>query len=169
MPVDSFKYLPRLISLIYEDTHLEKELPVPWTPLGQPIHQSRFGLVTTSGLYHPGMEPPFDIEREKLEPTWGDPSYRTIPRTINQGDVRISHLHINNEPASIDINTVLPINCFQELEEKKQIGGLAEHHYSFMGFQGYPPDRTAWRERYVPEVAAKFLAEGVNCVLITPS
>jgi len=169
MPVDSFKYLPRLISLIYEGTHLEKELPIPWTPLGQPINQSRFGLVTTSGLYHHGKEPPFDIEREVLEPTWGDPSYRTIPRTIDQADVRISHLHINNKPASDDIDTVLPVNGFQELEDRKQIGGLAEHHYSFMGFQGYPPDTSAWRKKYVPEVAAKFLQERVNCVLITPS
>jgi hypothetical protein len=38
-----------------------------------------------------------------------------------------------------------------------------------MGYQGFPPDATAWRETYGPEVAEKFKAEGVDCVLLTPA
>ena len=97
MPVDSFKYLPRLIGAIYETTDVQKEIPIPWTPLERPISECTFGLVTSGGLYQRGVEPPFDLQRERLEPTWGDPTYRTIPKDITSVELGVSHLHINNE------------------------------------------------------------------------
>lgn len=169
MPVDSFKYLPRLIKIIYEDIEMEKELPIPWTPLKLPIRECRFGLLTTGGLYHTGFASPFNLEREKQEPTWGDPGYRVIPRSITQEEVGISHLHVNNEPVLEDFNILLPINRFQKLEENGRIGSLGDNHYSFMGYQGYPQDTASWRDIYAPEIAKRFLAEDVNCVVITPS
>jgi hypothetical protein len=38
-----------------------------------------------------------------------------------------------------------------------------------MGYQGFPPDTTAWRSRYGPEVAARLEAEDVDCVLLAPA
>ena len=169
MPVDSFKYLPRLIGAIYETTDVQKETPIPWTPLERPISECTFGLVTSGGLYQRGVEPPFDLQRERLEPTWGDPTYRTIPKDITSGELGVSHLHINNEPVESDINVLLPIHRFDELSQEGRIAGMSDHHYSFMGYQGYPPDTTAWRDIYGPAVAEKFKNEGVHCVLLTPS
>ena len=169
MTVDSFKFLPRLIGAVYKTMEVRSELSIPWTPLVLPLSECKFGLITSGGLYQRGVEPPFDLERERQEPTWGDPTYRIIPSDITQAELGISHLHINNEPVALDINVLLPIQRFQELAEEGRIGGIAKHHYSFMGYQSYPPDTTAWREVYGPQVAEKLKAEGVQCVLLTPS
>jgi len=175
MSVDSFKYLPRLIATYYQMTDRQPELPIPWTPLARPLSECTFGLVTSGGLYHEGVEPPFDVVRERQEPTWGDPTYRTLPSDISQAEVGASHLHVATRAVVSDINVLLPVHRFRELAAEGRIGGLAKHAYSFMGYQGFPPDTadglhpTAWRDIYGPQVAEKFKAEGVNCVLLTPT
>jgi D-proline reductase (dithiol) PrdB len=169
MPVDSFKFLPRLIAMFYQMTEREPSLPIPWTPLSKPVGECTFGLVTSAGLYHKREDAPFDLEREIQEPTWGDPSYRTIPTDIDQEDVGVSHLHINPKWVLADVNVLLPLTRFQELASDGKVGTLAGHAYSFMGYQGYPPDTEAWEKVYAPQVAERFKAESVDCVLLTPA
>lgn len=169
MPVDSFKYLSRFITRYYKLTKVAPELPIPWTPLACSLAQCRFGLVTSGGLYHKGHEPPFDVEREKREPTWGDPSFRTIPTDIRQEELGASHLHINTHDVLEDIDILLPVHRFQELVAEGRIGSLAEEAYSFMGYQGFPADLTGWREVYGPQVAEKLRAQEVDCVLLVPA
>ncbi|HEY42367.1 MAG TPA: hypothetical protein G4O11_00070 [Anaerolineae bacterium] len=169
MPVDSFKYLPRVIAAYYKMTKREPEFPIPFTPLTRPLTECKFGLITSGGLYHKGVEPPFNLEREKREPRWGDPTYRTLPIDIQQSEVGASHLHINTQGVLEDINILLPIQRFRELVEEGSIAGLADNAYSFMGYQGFPPDTRAWIETYGPQVAEKLKAEEVNCVLLTPA
>jgi hypothetical protein len=156
MTVDSFKFLPRLIAMFYRMTKREPKTPIPWTPLGRPLSECTFGLVTSAGLYTRESDRPFDVESERQKPTWGDPSLRII-------------LHFNTADVEADFNILLPINRFLALVEEGRIGGLAASNYSFMGFQCFPPDTTEWEERYGPEVAEAFLNEGVNCVLLTPA
>ena len=168
MAVDSFKYLPRIIAVFYQMTDRQPELPIPWTVLDRPISDCTFGLVTSGGLYQRGVEPPFDIEREKKEPTWGDPTYRTLPIDIPQAEVGASHLHINTRDVLADVDILLPIHRFVQLAAEGRIGGVADHAYSFMGYQGSPPDTSAWRETYGPQVAERFKAAGVDSVLLTP-
>ena len=167
--VDSFEYLPRIIAAFYQATDREPKLPIPWTPLDRPLADSKFGLVTSGGLYDCGVDLPFDLARERREPTWGDPSYRVLHSGNRQADVGVSHLHYNPQDVLEDLNVLLPIQRFQELAAEGRVGGLAESSYSFMGYQGYPPDTTAWRETYGPQVAEALLAEGVHCVLLTPT
>jgi hypothetical protein len=169
MPVDSFKYLPRIIAEYYQITALQSDLPIPWTPLSRPLAESKFGLITSGGLYHRSAAPPFDLERERQTPAWGDPTYRALPVDVDPAQVGASHLHLNTQDILEDFNILLPIHRFQELVVEKRIGGLAERAYSFMGYQGFPSDTTAWQETYGPEVAAKLKAEGVNCVFLTPA
>lgn len=167
MEVDSYKFLPRLITRYYRLSRVERELPIPWSPLDRPLSQCRFGLVTSGGLYHRGHEPPFDLERERQEPTWGDPSFRTLPATMEPGEVGVSHFHINSGAVLKDINILLPIQRFQELAQEGRIASLAPHVYSFMGYQGFPADLTGWKEVYGPQVADRLVAEEVDCVLLT--
>ncbi|MCA9969035.1 MAG: hypothetical protein KC425_02410 [Anaerolineales bacterium] len=167
--MDSFKFLPRLIATFYRMTGREPVQPVPWTAVAKPLAACKFGLVTSAGLYCRGAQPPFDVAREQAEPTWGDPTYRAIPAAVTPEELAVSHLHINHAAIAADVNVVLPLQRFHELAAAGRIGGLADYHYSFMGFQGYPPDASAWAERYGPEVAARFRAEGVDCVLLTPA
>jgi hypothetical protein len=61
------------------------------------------------------------------------------------------------------------VQRFQELVEEGRIAALADPAYSFMGYQGFPPDASAWRETYGPQVADGFNREGVHCVLLTPA
>jgi len=169
MPVDSFKFLPRLIGLVYEMTDQQPEYPIPWTPLVKPISECTFALITSGGLYQKGVQSPFDIESEKKEPTWGDPSYRVIPSDIPQREVGVSHLHVNPDPVMKDINVLLPFDRFREFANEGCIGDLAENGYSFMGYQGYPPDPSAWVQEYAPQVIKRLKAEHVDCILLTPS
>jgi D-proline reductase (dithiol) PrdB len=165
MAIDSFKWMPASLAAMYQNMPAEREEPVPWTPLAKPLNRCRFALVTTAGIYVPGREPPFDTEREEREPTWGDPSYRTIPRDTRQEEIGACHLHINNRDILADFNIVLPLDRFREMEEGGEIGSLAPTHYSFMGFQ---LNTAEWRERYAPEVAARLRQEEVDAVLLTP-
>lgn len=168
MSVDSFKFLPRLIATFYQVTHAPTQRPIPWTPLTKPLKNCKFGLVTSAGLYQKGTAKPFDLTREKAEPLWGDPTYRPIPSDSKQETIGVSHLHINTSAIEKDVNIVLPLNRFEELVAQGEIGGVAQTNFSFMGYQGFPPDTTAWQETYGPEVAAHFKAENVDCVLLTP-
>ena len=165
MTVDSFKWMPAGLAAMYQNMPAQREEPIPWTPLAKPLNRCRFALVTTAGMYVPGREPPFDTEREEREPTWGDPSYRTIPRDTRQEEIGACHLHINNRDILADVNIVLPLERFRELEEAGEIGSLAPTHYSFMGFQ---LNTAEWRERYAPAVAERLRQEEVDAVLLTP-
>ena len=168
MPVDSFKFLPRLIATFYQMLEVEARQPIPWTPLPLPLDQCNFGLVTTAGLYDPGSEEPFDVERERREPRWGDPSFRRITKQVPTHDLAISHLHLNTADILLDPNIVFPRTRMEALAARGRIAGLADENYSFMGYQGYPPDTTAWELEFGPQVAQSFLNAGVQCVLLTP-
>jgi D-proline reductase (dithiol) PrdB len=155
VPVDSFKFLPRIIAAFYQTTKIDDLGPVPWTPLAKPLSACKVSLVTTGGIYHQPTQKPFDTEREKQEPTWGDPSFRALPSTITQNQVGFSHLHLNPEPILEDVNVLLPVDRIRTLAEKGVVGQLAETVYSFMGFQGFPPDTSAWKSESGPEVARR--------------
>jgi D-proline reductase (dithiol) PrdB len=166
MAVDSFKYLPRSIAAFYQTIVVQKADPVPWTPLAKPLSECRVAAVTTAGIYDTTREPPFDAEREKREPMWGDPTFRRISRDIRQQYVGASHLHLNNRDMVADVDTVLPIHRLAELEAEGVIGSLADTNYSFMGYQ---PNTTEWRERYGPEVSGLLKDEAVDAVLLAPA
>ena len=169
MTVDSFKFLPRLIATFYQMMDREPVHPIPWSPLPCDLEECAFGLITSAGLFQQRHSPPFDLERERQEPTWGDPSYREIPVNIPQDQVGVSHLHLNPQDMLLDINIQLPIRRFQELQQEGRIGRLAKTAYSFMGYQGFPPDTTQWESTFGPQVAQALKADGVDCVLLTPA
>jgi D-proline reductase (dithiol) PrdB len=167
MPVDSFKYLPGSIAAYYRAMPAQRIDPIPWTSLAKPLSDSRFALVTTAGVSVEGLEPGFDQEGERQNPVWGDPTFRRIPTDTPQADIRAWHLHLNNRDILADINVVLPLTRFGELEAAGTIGTLAPTAYSFMGYQASGANE--WRENYAPEVAGLMKDEAVDCVLLTPA
>jgi D-proline reductase (dithiol) PrdB len=167
MPVDSFKYIPRLVARYYKLTTVEDRGPIPWTPLSKPIEQCTFALVTSGGLYDRRHDQPFNLVREEREPAWGDPSYRSIPTDIPPGEMGASHHHLNISGVLADHNVLLPIDRFRELISDGRIGGLARRHYSFMGYQGFPSDLSGWTQVYGPEVAGRLRDEQVDCIFLT--
>jgi hypothetical protein len=169
LSVDSFKFLPRIIAAFYQLTEIELRSPIPWTPLEFPLQELKVGLVTSGGLYLKELQAPFDLESEQKRPTWGDPSYREIPTSVEADAIGVSHLHLNTTDIEQDFNVLLPIHRLQDLVTRGQIGEAAATHYSFMGYQGFPPDTRAWEEQHAPQVAQKLLNDGVQAVILTPA
>ncbi len=165
MVVDSYKFLPRSMKVMYESTTVD-ELEPAWAPLPKPLHRCTVALMTSAGIYLKG-QPPFDEEREKREPTWGDPTYRVIPTDVRQEDIACCHLHINHDDLLEDVDVVLPIRAFKRLEAARVIGALAPEHYSFMGYQ--ERKLVDWTTVQGPELAARLKERGVDVLLLAPS
>jgi D-proline reductase (dithiol) PrdB len=138
---------------------------IPWTPLNKPIQEATFSLMTSAGISM-RTDPPFDMEREKREPSWGDPSFREIPKEATEADINVNHLHIKTDYIKEDINVILPLTRFRELENERIIGRLAPTCYSYYGFQ---QDPTILLEQSMPKVARKMKEEGVEAILLTPA
>ena len=166
MPVDSFKYLPRSFRKGFDGMAFQEETPV-WSPLSVPIEEATVALLTSAGIYLHESQPPFDVERERQEPNWGDPTHRIIPRTVRQEEIAAEHLHINTRDVLIDFNVALPIRAFGQLEAEGAIGTLADEHYSFMGFQGGNVDH--WRTESVPELTRRLKDAGVHALVLAPA
>lgn len=165
--VDGFRFMPPSLG-----AWIGKDIPdqpysgaIPWTALKKPLKETTFTLVTTAGISMKS-DPPFDLQREKREPAWGDPSFRKIPRTATESDIEISHLHINTDYIKEDINVMLPLARFAEFEKEGIIGRLAPTCYSFYGFQ---MDATALLSESAPQMADLMRQEDVEAVLLTPA
>ncbi len=165
--VNGFRFLPPSLG-----AWIAKDIPaqpfkgdIPWTPLKKPIRKTSFALMTSAGISMKN-DPPFDVAREKREPTWGDPSSRQIPASAGEKDIDVNHLHINTDYIKQDINVMLPLKRFQEFEKEGIIGRLASTCYSYYGFQMDPADLL---ERTMPHVAGQMQAENVEAVLLTPA
>ena len=165
--VDGFRFMPPSLR-----AWMSKDIPaedfsgdIPWTPLSKPLSQIRFSLMTSAGISLKS-DPPFDVEREKREPTWGDPSHREIPKTATEADIDVNHLHINTAYIHQDMNVILPLARFQEFENEGLIGSLAPTCFSYYGFQTNPQ---ILLEQTMPKVAARMHAEKVDAVLLTPA
>jgi hypothetical protein len=165
--VNGFRFLPPSLSAWFS-----KDIPdvdfsghIPWSPLKKPLKDTTFSLMTSAGVNFKA-DPPFDVEREKREPAWGDPTSREIPSTATEADIDVNHLHINTDYIKQDLNVMLPLARFREFAEEGAIGGLAPTSYSFYGFQ---MDPKVLLEETMPKVASKMKSEGVDAVLLTPA
>ena len=165
--VNGFRFLPPSLG-----AWIAKDIPaqpfkgdIPWTPLKRPIRKTSFALMTSAGISMK-IDPPFDLAREKREPTWGDPSSRQIPASAGEKDIDVNHLHINTDYIKQDINVMLPLKRFQEFEKEGIIGRLASTCYSYYGFQMDPAELL---EGTMPNVAGQMQAENVEAVLLTPA
>ena len=138
---------------------------IPWCPIEKPLSDIRFSLVTSAGI-NMKSDPPFDMEREKKEPLWGDPGVREIPKTATESDIDVNHLHINTDYIRQDMNVMLPITRFQEFEKEGIIGSLSPTCFSYYGFQLDPNDLLT---DTMPGVVAKMKEEQVEAVLLTPA
>ena len=127
---------------------------VPWTPLAKPISQCRIALVTTGGIYTDG-QPAFEAA--------DDVSFREIGKGTPQSGIHVSHRGYDTTGPQEDVNCVLPLHRFEELEGEGVIGSLAEVSYSFMGLIR---DATTLKDSS-EKVAQKLKADGIDAVFLT--
>lgn len=165
--VDGFRFMPRSLRAFVGQTIPEAEFAghIPWTPMKKPVREATFALLTSAGI-NMKTQAAFDMEREKKEPLWGDPSFRMIPRDARTEDIAMNHLHVNTQYVKQDINVMLPLHRFAEFEQEKIIGRLAPTHYSIYGYQLNP---AALMDQTMPEIAKQMKKEGVDAALLTPT
>jgi D-proline reductase (dithiol) PrdB len=163
--VDSTRFLDRQAeALVQSWIKLEKPREIPWAPLSRPLEESTVALISSAGLALK-TDRPFDQEGERLNPWWGDPSFRILPRTATAQDVKLYHLHIHPRVVAQDLNTVLSVQRLQALEESGEIGCSAANHYSFMGYTLQPQ---ALLEESTPAMIRQMKRDGVNVVVLVP-
>jgi D-proline reductase (dithiol) PrdB len=163
--VDGFKFLPpKLTNWIKGFIPETFKGEIPFAPLSKPLSETKMSAVSTAGISLK-TDTPFDMEREKKEPLYGDPTYRSIPKKTTGAEVNVNHLHIKTGYINEDINVMLPVGRMEELAAEGVIGGLAPTAYSFYGYQ--------WNNDFLDQAIAPMtegmLAEGVEAVLLTPA
>jgi len=165
--VDGFRFLPPALTAWIENyiPPVPFEGSIPWTPLSKPLSEATIALVTSAGISLK-TDPPFDMEREKEDPTWGDRSFRTIPKKAAEEDINVNHLHINTEYILQDMNVMLPLARMNEFEEEGLIGRLAPTAYSYYGFQWQSTD---FLTEAIEPMSETMRAEGVDAVILTPA
>lgn len=165
MAVNSFKFMSRTLAdslkiWPYADTSGEA---IPWTPLAKPLAQCRVALVSSGGFYRKD-DIPFDLDHERREPLWGDPSFREIPRGTGVDELRAAHLHYENSHAMKDLNCMFPLGVLEEMHREGKVGAVSDFHISLMGYQ--PRVGTLVRETG-PRMAGRLLELGVDAVLLS--
>ena len=133
----------------------------PNTPLHKELNQCRVALITTAGL-HLEEQTPYD---DRIID--GDCSYREIPNTIETQDLALGHRSkaFDSSGTETDINLVLPLDRFRELEAEGKIGSLNYRHFSFMGSITKPKPLI---EKTAPEVAQMLKSDEVDVAFLTP-
>ncbi|MEZ4867385.1 MAG: glycine/sarcosine/betaine reductase selenoprotein B family protein [Caldilineaceae bacterium] len=135
---------------------------IPFAPLRKPLACCRVALLTTGGIHLP-EQPPFDMENPE-----GDATYRELPAVVDLARVMITHKYYDHSDADADLNVIFPLTHFRDLVAQGVIGGLAPHHYGFMGH--IDGDQIPLlNQKSAPAVAAKLRADGVDFAFLTPA
>ncbi len=164
--VDSYRFLSGLTKRMVKSwIKLEEPRAIPWTPLSKPLSDCTVAMISTGGLALEA-DRPFDREGERQNPWWGDPSYRCLPRTSTEEDVRLYHLHVDPRPVEEDLNCLFPLQRLLELEERGEIGRSAACHYSIMGYILQPETLL---EKSTPEMIGLLQGEEVDAVVLVPA
>jgi D-proline reductase (dithiol) PrdB len=165
--VDGFRFLPPGLKAWVRTFIPNEDFKgyIPWTPMPKSLSQTTLALVTSAGISLKS-DPPFDMEREKREPLWGDRSFRMIPRGTTDKDIEVNHLHINTSYITQDINVILPLTRMAEFEKEGIIGHLAATAYSFYGFQWQNND---FLKEAIEPISKNMELEGVETVFMTPA
>jgi hypothetical protein len=164
--VDSWRFLPPRLARFLQSRIDAEGTPesIPFTPLRVPIAEARVALLSTAGISCP-PDPPFDMDGERSNPTWGDPSWRRIAANATEKAVEVNHLHIDTSYIERDLDVALPLRRLDELVAAGEVGAAAPTHYSVMGYQ---PDATAQVTDSAPAIAARMLGEEVQAAVLAP-
>ena len=168
MPVDSYAFLPRSFRALYENPpRLEGEDDAVWAPFEGRLADATIALLSSAGLYVEATQPSFDVDRERADPGWGDPSWRAIPRSTGQGECGMAHLHVNPTDTLADHEVSLPLRALDGLVADGVVGASAPTHYSVMGYQ--QAGLADWRSTTAAEIIARLRDEHVDALVLAPT
>lgn len=165
--VDPFRFTGRYIKKVVLEA-IERTPPpsdTPWSDVRKPIAESRVALLSTAGISMRD-DPPFDMDGERENPVWGDPSWRRIAADATSANVFVNHLHIDTGYIERDLNVALPVTRLAELAAAGVVGASAPHHYSIMGYQG--DDSSVLENESAPEIARAMRDDDVDLAILAP-
>jgi D-proline reductase (dithiol) PrdB len=166
MTVDSYRFVDFATRQVAKAwIAREPARDIPWAPLGKPLAECTVAVIS-SGAIALKSDKPFDQETERKNPWWGDPTHRVIPRDARGEDLEVYHLHIDTRFVREDLNCLLPLELLSDLEAGGEIGPVAGHHYSYMG---YTLDPTSLLEDTVPKIITGLRNDEVDLVLLVPT
>jgi D-proline reductase (dithiol) PrdB len=164
--VDSYRFIGGITRRTIKTwIGMEKPRPIPWTPLLKPLSECTVAMLSSAGIALK-TDKPFDQDGERQNPWWGDPSYRSLPKTATEEEVRLYHLHIDHSYAEQDINCLFPLQRLQEMETIGRIGRTSPRHYSMMGYILNP--ETLLRET-VPALIRDLKEDLADVVVLVPA
>lgn len=167
MIVDSYRFLPRSFIPLYENT-----TPAPgedgpvWAPFGKRLAEAQIALLTSAGMYLEGEQPPFDGEREKADPTWGDPTHRVLPASLEDQPLALMHLHFNHDDVLADPEIALPLGGLATQVAEGRVGAVAPRHVSVMGYQ--QAGLEGWRTDTAPAIVELLRDQGTDGLILAP-
>jgi D-proline reductase (dithiol) PrdB len=166
--VDSYRFLPRSFRSYYEGRgpFPGEEEPV-WAPFEKRLQESRIALLTSAGMYLKKSQPSFDVEHERANPEWGDPSWRSIPADVEAAELAVSHLHINDEDVLADPEIALPARLLDQLAVDRIVGSATTEHVSVMGYQERSLE--GWRGKTANEVIAHLRDQAADGLILAPA
>jgi D-proline reductase (dithiol) PrdB len=170
--VDSYRFLPRSFIPLFEGA-----APAPgddgpvWAPFEKRLADARIAVLTSAGLYLEGEQAPFDGEREKAEPTWGDPTYRVLPAPpdgagLAGAGLGMMHLHVNHEDVLADPEIALPLGGLAALVAEGRVGSVAPRHVSVMGYQ--QAGLEVWRAETAPAIVELLRHDQTDGLILAP-
>lgn len=166
MTIDSYRFLDFATRQVMRAwAGRQKPGVIPFTPLTRPLDACTVALVSTAGIAR-NDDQPFDQERERRDPWYGDPSFRVIPLGTTERDVRLYHMHIDPRFGEADLDVVLPMRRLTELAHAGLVGRAAARHYSIMGYILEP---TVLVEETAPAMAERMRADGVDAAALVPA
>jgi D-proline reductase (dithiol) PrdB len=164
--VDSFRYIDGITRRMIKNwIKMETPRPIPWTPLSKPLSECMVAMLSSAGIALK-TDVPFDQEGERQNPWWGDPSYRILPKTATEDEVRLYHMHIDPSYAEQDLNCLFPLQRLQQMETSGRIGRMSARHYSIMGYLLNPEQLL--RET-VPALIRDLKADLADVVVLVPA
>ena len=166
MSIDSYRFLDFASRQVMKAWAARQEPDViPFTPMTKPLAECTVALVSTAGIAR-NDDVPFDQERERRDPWWGDPSSRVIPLGTTERDVRLYHMHIDPRFGEADLDVVLPMRRLTELSQTRVVGRAAPRHYSIMGYILEP---TVLVAETAPAIAEQMRHDGVDAAALVPA
>ena len=146
LPEPMRKHLAELPCPVFETTPFV-EAPGPG--------ERRVAFISTAGLHRRG-DRPFSL---------GSEDYRVIPGDVKANDLIMSHISTNFDRTGFqqDLNVIFPMDRLREMAGRREIGSVADFHYSFMG--ATEPEKM---EQVVHKLASLLKKDGVNAVLLIP-
>ena len=166
MAIDSYRFLDFASRQVMKAwTARQERGAIPFTPLAKPLGECTVALLSTAGVARKD-DRPFDQDRERRNPWWGDPSFRTIPLGTTEAEITIYHLHIDRRFGEADLDVVLPMRRLAELADEGFVGRAASTHYSTMGYILQPEELV---RRTAPAIAEHMRADGVDAAALVPA